>query len=126
MGITQVVQNARKHLTDIDIAKILGLGKGSFSHRKIADLRKCGKWAVQHAVATDVFETFEGRNKRRDYKRKTTQREDRYIERTFKQTVSVHFAISQILSTHQFQMEQYGDDAMKQVWEVILRHRSLV
>ena len=74
-----------KHLTDIDIAKILGLAKGLFSQRKIATLMKCSQKAVQHTLATYLFETFQGKNARREYQRKTTERQDRYIERSLKQ-----------------------------------------
>jgi len=41
--------------------------------------------AVQHALATFCFETFNGRHNRREYQRKTTEREDRYIIRSVKQ-----------------------------------------
>ena len=74
----------RKYLTDIDIAKILGLAKALLPQRKIAALMKCSQKAVQHTLATYLFETFRGRNPRREYKRKTTEREDRYIERALK------------------------------------------
>jgi len=46
---------------------------------------KCSKMAIQNILATYLFETFQGRNPWRDYKRKTTEREDRYIEYTIKQ-----------------------------------------
>ena len=69
-----------KYLTDIDIAKILGLNKGLLPQRQIAALMKCSQKAVQHTLATYVFETFQGKNPRREYKQKTTKREDRYIE----------------------------------------------
>ena len=78
-----------KHLTDIEIAKILGCNKGGATQREIAGYIRCSQKAVQHTLATYLFETFQGRNARRDYKRKTTQREDRYIERALKQNDSV-------------------------------------
>ena len=89
MGTPQAAPAAAKHLTDIDIAKILGLAKAAVSQRKIAALMKCGKSAVQHTLATYLFETFQGRNPRRRYKHKTTEREDRYIERALKQNNSL-------------------------------------
>ena len=46
---------------------------------------KCGQKAVQHTLTTYIFEAFQGQNPRREYKRKTTEREDRYIERALKQ-----------------------------------------
>jgi len=78
-----------EHLSDIDIAKILALDKVSISQRKIASLVKCSRDTVQHALATYVFETFRGRNPRREYQRKTTEREDRYMERALKQNNSL-------------------------------------
>jgi len=78
-------RQSRKHLTDIDIAKILALAKAVMPQRQIAALIKCSQKAVQHTLATYLFETFQGRNPRREYKRKTTEREDRYIERALKQ-----------------------------------------
>src|SRR5271169_5148333 len=78
-------RQARQHLTDIDIGKILGLAKGLIPQRQIASFMKCSQKAVQHTLATYLFETFQGRNPRRNYKRKTTDREDRYIERRLKQ-----------------------------------------
>ena len=89
MGTPRSTRTIAKHLTDIDIAKILGLAKAAVSHRKIASLMKCGKSAVQHTLATYVFETFQGCNPRREYKRKTTEREDRYIQRALKQNDSL-------------------------------------
>src|SRR4051812_4532071 len=68
-----------KHLTDIEIAKILGLAKATMSQRKIASLMKCSVKAINHTLATFLFETFNGRHQRREYQRKTTEREDRYI-----------------------------------------------
>ena len=74
-----------KHLSDVDIGKILGLAKASMPQQTIANLMKCGKTAVQNVLGTYVFETFQGRNSRHDRPWKTTQREDRYIERALKQ-----------------------------------------
>jgi hypothetical protein len=70
-----------QHLSDVDIGKILGLAKAAMSQRKIASLMKCSQKAVQHTLATYLFETFQGRNKRREYERKTTKLQDRHIER---------------------------------------------
>src|SRR5438876_1477668 len=79
----------RKHLTNIDIGKILGLAKGLIPQRKIASLIKCSQKAVQHTLATYLFETFQGRNPRRNYQRKTSEREDRYIEHHLKQNSDI-------------------------------------
>ena len=78
-----------EHLSNIDIAKILALDKASTSQREIASLVKCSRTGVQGVLGTYTFETFQGRNPRRDYHRKTTQREDRYIERALKQNDSI-------------------------------------
>jgi hypothetical protein len=78
-------RDSGKHLSDVDIGKILGLAKALLPQRQIATLMKCSKTAIQNILATYLFETFQGRNPRRDYKRKTTEREDRYIERAVKQ-----------------------------------------
>jgi hypothetical protein len=83
------IRHSREHLSDVDIAKILALDKASTSHRNIASLVKCSRTAVQNALAAYTFETFQGRNQRREYKRKTTEREDRYIERALKQNDSL-------------------------------------
>jgi hypothetical protein len=74
-----------QHLTDIDIAKILGLAKGLFPQRKIATLMKCSQKAVQHTLVTYVFETFQGKNLWHKYQRKTTKLEDRHIVCTLKE-----------------------------------------
>ena len=78
-----------EHLTDIDIAKVLGLNKADVSQREIAKHMKCSQKAVRNALDNYNFETFQGRNQRRQYQRKTTQREDRYIERVIKQNNSL-------------------------------------
>ena len=75
----------KQHLTDIDIAKILALAKAELPQREIASIMSCSQHAVQHALAMYTFETFQGQHPRREYPRKTTQREDRYIKRTLKQ-----------------------------------------
>ena len=48
-------------------------------------LIQTSRTAVQHVLQNYTFETFQGRNQRRDYKRKTIRLEDRYIERALKQ-----------------------------------------
>jgi hypothetical protein len=80
-----MLHKAGEHLSDIHIAMILALDKVSIPQRKIASLIKTSRTAVQRALTTYNFETFQGRNPRRDYQRKTTKREDRYIERALKQ-----------------------------------------
>src|SRR5579859_3244232 len=79
------VRDKGKHLTDVDIGKILGLAKALMSQRKIASLMKCSQKAVQRTVSTYLFETFQGRNPHQEHKHKTTQCEDRYIESALKQ-----------------------------------------
>ena len=49
---------------------------------------KCSRSAVQKVLRTYLFETFQGRNQQHTYQRKTTKREDRYIERALKQNFS--------------------------------------
>ena len=80
---------AGKHLSDIQIAMILALDKVSTPQRKIATLIKTSKTAVQCALRTYTFETFQGCNPLRDYQCKTTQRENQYIERALKQNNSI-------------------------------------
>jgi hypothetical protein len=89
MADTSVLHKAGEHLSDIHIAMILALDKVSIPQRKIASLIKCSRDAIQRALATYTFETFQGRNSRRKYIRKTTVREDRYIERALKQNESI-------------------------------------
>ena len=74
-----------KHLSDIDIGKILGLAKAAMPQRKIASLMKTALHTIQNILATYLFETFRGRNPRRNYPRKTSEREDRYILRALQQ-----------------------------------------
>ena len=62
-----------KHLSDVDIGKILGLAKAAWPQRKIATLMKCTQNAIQNILATYVFETFQGCNPRQEYPRKTSQ-----------------------------------------------------
>src|SRR5271170_5767663 len=78
----------RQHLTDIDIGKIRGLAKALIPQRQIASLMKCSQKAIQHTLATYLFETFQGPNPRREYKWKTTKHDDRYIGRALKQHTS--------------------------------------
>jgi len=53
-----------KHLSDVDIEKILGLAKAAMPQRKIAALMKCCQNTVQNILATYVFETFQRCNPR--------------------------------------------------------------
>ena len=46
---------------------------------------KCGRKAVQRILATYLFETFQGRESRHVYERKTTTRQDNVILHTIKQ-----------------------------------------
>ena len=85
MADSHQVRHSAQHLTDIDIAEILAFEKAEIPQQEIASLMKCSKHAVQHTLATYLFETFRGHNPRREYQRKTTKCEDRYIERALKQ-----------------------------------------
>src|SRR5579859_696609 len=89
MKVPSAMRNLGEHLSYIDIAKILALGKVCIPQRKIASLLNCSKHAVQHALTTYLFETFQGRNPRRKYQRKTTEHEDQYIEEALKQNDSL-------------------------------------
>jgi hypothetical protein len=74
-----------EHLSDIEIAQILALDKVAIPQRQIASLLKRSRKTIQNALATFLFETFRGRNVHHEHPRKTTKREDRYIERALKQ-----------------------------------------
>src|SRR5436190_9974012 len=89
MTSTAEPRQSGQHLSDVDIAKILGLDKAGESQRPIAKHMKCSLKAVQNALNNYDFDTFQGRHSRREYKRKTTAREDRYIERIIKQNDSL-------------------------------------
>src|SRR5271169_2008500 len=45
-----------KHLSDVDIGKILRLAKAAWPQRKIAALMKCTQNTIQHTLATYLFE----------------------------------------------------------------------
>ena len=89
MDNSPALRRLGQHLSDIDIGKILGLAKAELPQGEIATLMKCSKYAVFHTVHTYDFETFQGHNARREYERKTTKREDRYIERALKRNYSL-------------------------------------
>ena len=74
-----------KHFSDVDIGKILRLAKAAWPQRKIAAPMKGTQNAIQNILATYVFETFQGRNPRREYPRKTSEQEDKYILRVLQQ-----------------------------------------
>ena len=74
-----------EHLSDIQIAFVLAFDKVKVTQRKIASFIKCSRKAVRNALANYAFETFQGRHERREYQRKTTKREDRYITRALMQ-----------------------------------------
>ena len=79
------MQEKGKHLSDVDIGKILGLAKAALSRRKIAVLIKTGLHTIQNILVTYLFETFQGHNSRRICQRKTSELEDRYILRVLPQ-----------------------------------------
>jgi len=78
-----------QHLNNIEIAKVLGLDKAGKSLREIARLMHCTPKPVRNALANYDFDTFQGRDTRREYKQQTTKRENRYIERVLKQNFDV-------------------------------------
>ena len=79
------VRKDGQHLSDIQIAFVLEFHKVKVTQRNIASLIKCSRKAVRNALTNYTFETFQGRHERREYQRKTTKRDDRYIERALKQ-----------------------------------------
>jgi transcriptional antiterminator len=85
MTDTPMVRKDGQHLSDIQIAFVLAFDKVKVTQRNIASLVKCSRKAVRNALANYTFETFQGRHERREYQRKTTEHEDRYIERALKQ-----------------------------------------
>jgi hypothetical protein len=89
MATPPVQHKIGEHLSDVHIAMILALDKVLISQRKIAALIKTSQIAVQRALQTYTFETFQGCNARWEYKHKTTECEDRYIERVIKQNDSL-------------------------------------
>ena len=89
METAPTLRHPGQHLSDADIGKVLGLAKAELPQREIANLMNCSKKAVQHTIETYDFDTFQGRNPCREYKRKTTEREDQYIERALKQNNSL-------------------------------------
>jgi hypothetical protein len=74
------LRTSGQHLNDIEIAKVLGLAKGGKSQREIARLMHCSQKPIHNALANYDFDTFQGHDQRREYKRKTTVHEDQYIE----------------------------------------------
>jgi hypothetical protein len=89
MAALSVQHRAGDHLSDVHIAMILALDKVAISQRRIAALIKTSRMAIQLALQTYTFETFQGCNARREYKHKTSEREDRYIEHIIKQNDSL-------------------------------------
>jgi Transposase len=85
MPVQSTQRKPEKQLTDIEIAKALGCSKAGAHQRTIAEWLKATKSSVQRALSTYSFDTFQGRNLRREYHRITTEREDRYIQRALKQ-----------------------------------------
>ena len=89
MTENQAPHTKGQHLNDIEIAKVLGLNKGGKSLREIASLMHCTPKPIRNALANYDFDTFQGRDTRREYKRKMTKWEDQYIERALKQNFDV-------------------------------------
>src|SRR5438477_10709654 len=91
---------AGEHLSDIHIA-IRTLDKVSIPQQKFMGLIKCSCDAVQRALTTYDFETFQGRNPRWKYQRRTIKPEDRYIECALKQNKSLPLCdITNIITFH--------------------------
>ena len=76
---------AGEYLYDVKIAQSLVLDKVAVPQCKIVALLKCSCNTVHNALATFLFETSAGRNITWKHEWKTTECEDRYIERTLKQ-----------------------------------------
>ena len=86
---------------------IFALDKVSTPQRKIATLIKTSKTAVQHALQTYTFETFQGCNLQWDYQRKITQCKNWYIERALKQNNSLPLHdITNIIQDHGLQISE--------------------
>src|SRR5438045_4747298 len=76
---------------NIDIEKILKLNKVKESQRQIAKFMKCSRKAIQNILANYLFETFQRYGLWYTYQRKTSQREDQYIEHELKQNSFLPF-----------------------------------
>jgi hypothetical protein len=79
----------RQYLINVDIGKILMLGKVEKSQREIADIIGCFRKAIQLTLSNYEFETFQWHDARWEYKRKITKREYRYIEHVIKQNYDI-------------------------------------
>ena|SRR5579859_5194699 len=51
-----------KHLSDVDIGKMLGLAKAAWPQREIAALMKCTQNTIQYILTTYLFKTFQRHN----------------------------------------------------------------
>ena len=80
MTENQVPRAKGQHLNDIEIEKVPGLDKAGKSRRC---LMHCTQKMSRNANYD--FDSFQGRDARREYKRKTSKTEDQYIERALKQ-----------------------------------------
>ena len=60
-----------KHLSNVDIAKILALDKVLTSQQKIASLIKCSRTGIQYVLITYDFELFQRYNSWHEYQCKT-------------------------------------------------------
>ena len=96
MDDSLTIRRLGQHLSDVDIGKILGLGKVELPQRQIASIMKCSQNAVEHALYTYSFEMFQRQQPCCEYKCKTTEHEDRYIEHALKQyySLSLHNIIN--------------------------------
>jgi len=59
MACVPAAKTKVKHLTDVDIGKILGLAKGNVSQRKITSFMKYSQKIIQNTLVTYLFETFQ-------------------------------------------------------------------
>jgi len=89
MSENEVPHKKGQYLNDINIAKILELAKAGKSQQEIASLMHCTKNLIQNALANYDFDMFQGHGLRCELQRKTTKRENQYIERVLKQNFDV-------------------------------------
>src|SRR5579859_4717239 len=110
-----------KHLSDIDIGKILRLAKADMPQRKIASLMKTALHTIQNILATYLFETFHGRNPRRNYPRKHPNVKIDTFYALYNKTMTFPFKILPIKLASEFLKQLFGNGDRKQVWEVTLQ-----
>jgi hypothetical protein len=80
-----------QHLSDIQIAFVLAFHQAKVTQRTIAKFVKCSLGAFRNIFDSYTFDTFKGRQPQREYQRKTTDREDRYMEHALIQNDALTF-----------------------------------